>query len=106
MPHGGKLFIRTRQGSDWKSDRRGIVITVADTGSGIDPQIYPRIFEPFFTTKGYEGTGLGLWVTAEIVARHHGRLRVRSRRGPRHHGTIFSLFLPFADAGETAAAPR
>jgi signal transduction histidine kinase len=62
-----------------------------------------RIFEPFFTTKDINGTGLGLWISAEIVARHHGRLTVRSSQGERTHGTIFILFLPAAS--QPVAAP-
>ncbi|HEY9139087.1 MAG TPA: ATP-binding protein, partial [Terriglobus sp.] len=57
-----------------------------------------RIFEPFFTTKEANGTGLGLWVSAEILEKHRGTLLVRSRqpayRGDRS-GTIFSIFFPW-----------
>jgi signal transduction histidine kinase len=54
-----------------------------------------RIFEPFFTTKGASGTGLGLWVSSEIVHRHHGTLRFRSSQKEGRSGTTFALFLPF-----------
>jgi signal transduction histidine kinase len=54
-----------------------------------------RIFEPFFTTKGASGTGLGLWVSSEIVHRHHGALRFRSSQKEGRSGTVFALFLPF-----------
>jgi signal transduction histidine kinase len=70
-------------------------LTVADTGSGIAPATLDRMFEPFFTTKGTGGTGLGLWISQEIVNRHQGVLRVRSRRAPQSSGTVFTLFLPF-----------
>lgn len=53
-----------------------------------------RIFEPFYTTKELNGTGLGLWISADIVTRHQGRLTLRSTPHPIHHGTVFSLFLP------------
>jgi signal transduction histidine kinase len=55
-------------------------------------KVMGKIFDPFFTTKGMAGTGLGLWVSEDIVKRHGGALRVRSRRG---NGTAFTLFLPF-----------
>ena len=77
------------------------MLTVADTGAGIDPQISDRIFEPFFTTKGYTGTGLGLWVSQEIVVRHAGALQVRSSRTGGRRGTVFALFLPFDAASRS-----
>ncbi len=92
-PNGGRLLVRSREQTDWSTGAPGLVLTVADTGPGISPEVARRIFEPFFTTKGIGGTGLGLWVSAEIVERHQGRLRMRSEVG---HGTVFSLFLPFA----------
>jgi signal transduction histidine kinase len=70
-------------------------LTVADTGAGIHPAIRKKIFEPFFSTKGQGGTGLGLSVSLEIVARHKGTLKVRSRQVPNRSGTVFTLFLPF-----------
>jgi len=92
---GRRLLLRSRFGRDWNTGRTGLVITVADTGSGMSASVVTRIFEPFYTTKGTSGTGLGLWVSSEIVHRHHGALRFRtSDRGGRS-GTVFSLFLPF-----------
>lgn len=91
----GRLLIRTREGTHWPTGERGIVFTIADTGSGIARETLGRIFEPFFTTKGTIGTGLGLWVSREIVARHRGALRLRSSQAPAHHGTVFTIFLPF-----------
>lgn len=94
-PGTGKLFLRTRVGSRWSDGQRGIVFTIADTGSGITPEAAKRLFEPFFTTKGTTGTGLGLWVSKEIVDRHHGTIRLRSSSQPGMHGTVFTVFLPF-----------
>ena len=74
--------------------RRGVRITVGDTGSGIPAEILGRIFEPFVTTKGDTGTGLGLWVVDEIVQKHGGFIRVRSSTQPGRNGTVFSIFLP------------
>jgi PAS domain S-box-containing protein len=94
-PAGGRLLIRTREGVQWKTGRTGLVITVADTGSGMSAKTTQRIFEPFFTTKDIAGTGLGLWVSHEIVERHGGSLTVRSSQRPGKSGTVFTLFLPY-----------
>jgi PAS domain S-box-containing protein len=74
--------------------RPGVRITIADTGFGIPSEHLENIFEPFFTTKKDTGTGLGLWVSRELVAKHGGSLRVRSRTTDPLCGTVFSLFLP------------
>jgi PAS domain S-box-containing protein len=96
---GGRILLRSRDGCDWKTGRPGLVMTVADTGSGIAPEALARIFEAFFTTKEVGGTGLGLWVSQEIITRHEGRLQVRTRTRPGRSGTIFTLFLPADAAG-------
>ena len=92
---GGRLLLRDRVGRDWTTGRLGLVITVADTGGGIPASAANRIFEPFYTTKGISGTGLGLWVSSEIIHRHQGTLRFRSSQKEGHSGTVFSMFLPF-----------
>ncbi|RRA50096.1 PAS domain S-box protein [Acidipila sp. EB88] len=94
----GHLHLRAREGHDWRTGRKGVVFTVADSGLGMSAGTLARIFEAFYTTKGLTGTGLGLWVSQEIVHRHAGRLRVRSsqrRAGGVASGTVFTLFLPF-----------
>jgi two-component system, NtrC family, sensor kinase len=76
--------------------RTGFVrLTVADNGCGIQPEHLRSIFEPFFTTKKEVGTGLGLWVTRQIVEKHGGRIRVRSHLG---RGTTFTVYLPATGA--------
>jgi PAS domain S-box-containing protein len=93
-PPGGRILIKSRSSPDMRNlGRRGIRVIVADTGSGIPDPIKQRIFEPFVTTKGDAGTGLGLWVCADIVNRHGGLLRLKSRTRERS-GTVFSIFLP------------
>jgi PAS domain S-box-containing protein len=74
--------------------RPGVRITIADTGFGIPAKHLESIFEPFFTTKKDTGTGLGLWVSRELVEKHGGSLRVRSRTSDPLCGTVFSIFLP------------
>ncbi len=96
---GGTLRIRTRDATDWRTGRRGIVFTIADEGTGIASGTLERMFKPFFTTKGIAGTGLGLWISREIIDRHDGRLLVRTHSGSPAHparksGTAFALFLP------------
>ena len=84
-------------------------LTVADTGGGIRKEIRQNLFKQFFTTKGSGGTGLGLWLTRDIVEKNGGRLRFRSRtEAP--SGTVFTIYLPAtpgrsANQGEVSARP-
>ena len=91
---GGTLVLRSRVGTDWATGRSGVLFTVADTGMGMSPETRSRIFEPFFTTKEASGTGLGLWISQEIVTRRQGRLRVRSSQAGSRSGSVFVLFVP------------
>jgi signal transduction histidine kinase len=91
---GGRVLIRSREGTDWRTGRKGVVITVADSGAGMSVHTQSKLFEPFFTTKGVSGTGLGLWISRGIVDRHHGVLKVRSKQSGGSSGTVFSMFLP------------
>jgi PAS domain S-box-containing protein len=102
---GGRLAIRVRRSRSWKDPRQiGVRFAVADTGSGMDPEVAERVFEAFFTTKEVTGTGLGLWVSHEIIMKHKGLVRVRTRtvsHAPetqdgqaRQSGTVFMLFFP------------
>lgn len=93
--HGGTLFLRGREGTNWRSGQAGLWLTVADTGTGMSSETLSRAFEPFYTTKGLSGTGLGLWISADIVKRHNGQLLVRSSQRPERSGTVMALFLPF-----------
>jgi PAS domain S-box-containing protein len=97
-PNGGHLLLRSREGHDHTTARPGLILTIADTGTGMPPETLARIFEPFYTTKGLAGTGLGLWISKEILDRHHGYLRVRSSQVPGQSGTVVTLFLPFEAA--------
>ncbi len=90
-PDGGRLVVRIHAAT--LKGIAGIRVSVADTGSGITQEARRHIFEPFFTTKEATGTGLGLWVSEQIIRKHHGTVRVRSR-ATGHTGTVFSIFFP------------
>jgi signal transduction histidine kinase len=82
------------------TERRGrqVVVRVEDDGHGIAPEIRARLFEPFFTTKPVgQGTGLGLYVSYEIVRAHGGEIRVDSEPG---EGSRFEVRLPLGKPGE------
>jgi len=103
LPDRGRLLVRTAERRDWKSGNTGITVVICDNGHGIPRDVLARIFEPFYSTKGNRGTGLGLWVTKEIIAKHGGVVRVRSKVGV---GTTFFIFFPFdgVHRDRTAAA--
>jgi len=103
----GTLKIRVSNSHErTNGSRPGIRLTVADTGPGIHPAIRTTLFDPFVTTKGDTGTGLGLWVSSEIVRRHGGTIRVRSRARSKSTGTVFSVFLPsLVQVGANPAIP-
>lgn len=84
-PKGGRLWLRVTPGANGT-----VRVLIADSGPGIPRENIARIFEPFFTTKGEKGTGLGLWITRDLVSKHGGHIRVRS--GAR--GTCFVVSLP------------
>ena len=95
MPNGGTMHARISLGHERSGqERRGLRVTFADTGEGIAAHDLPNIFELFFTTKGPGGTGLGLSLVKNTVAKHDGAVRVRSSTKPGHSGTIFAIFLP------------
>jgi signal transduction histidine kinase/CheY-like chemotaxis protein len=87
MPDGGTLSLAS------KIIGETVVITVADTGVGMNPEVRSRVFDPFFTTKGKAGLGLGLAVSFGIISRHGGNIEVDSQHG---QGTKFSITLPIA----------
>lgn len=91
MPEGGDLHVRVRPARCEKTGAPGVRLSVADTGTGFDPEIKRHLFEPFHTTKDATGTGLGLWISKGIIDKHGGRIQMRSRQGK---GTLFSIWLP------------
>ena len=92
---GGKVIIRARSSHDYHSQNPGIRITVADSGVGISPAHREKIFTPFFSTKKEVGTGLGLWITKDLLEKKGGSIHFRSRQSA-PSGTVMSLFLPMA----------
>ncbi|MDA8117473.1 MAG: PAS domain S-box protein [Actinomycetota bacterium] len=108
MPQGGTLTISTSlelaDGEEADVEYGGkIAIEVADTGSGMPPEVVSRIFEPFFTTKPRgRGTGLGMAVVYGIINRSGGTISIDSEPG---QGTNVKIELPLAGAGLEAAGP-
>ena len=84
MPTGGTLTIRTR------GEASGVILEVADTGTGLTPEECERIFTPYYTSKQH-GTGLGLAIAQSVVSDHAGRISVQSEPG---RGTTFHIELP------------
>jgi PAS domain S-box-containing protein len=109
MNAGGKLRVKVRSSRAWKDGTLcGVHVTIADTGCGITPEQMKRLFEAFYTTKKDVGTGLGLFVSKQIIEKHGGTIKVRSSTKPVRCGTVFSIFLPYfqvvaADAARLTA---
>lgn len=93
MTAADSVVMRVGTSRSWKDGTEGIRVTIADTGMGIAPESLPRIFEPFYTTKALS-VGLGLWVVKELVEKHNGTIRVRSRARGGVRGTVFVLYFP------------
>jgi signal transduction histidine kinase len=110
MPKGGRLVLAVHPSRAWsqnenQSEIRGVRVVIADTGTGMNPAVRKRIFDAFFTTKETTGTGLGLWISSEIIAKHQGTVRVRSYPAGianGRSGTVFMLFFPFEGAASEA----
>ncbi|MBD2153677.1 ATP-binding protein [Leptolyngbya sp. FACHB-16] len=112
MPEGGTLtliannqILSEQEAQAYPDARAGnyVMITVADTGMGIAPDVLNHIFEPFFTTKEVgQGTGLGLSTTLGIIRSHGGFIQVTSKVGV---GTQFHLYLPADPEQEATATP-
>ncbi|NLH47327.1 MAG: PAS domain S-box protein [Myxococcales bacterium] len=111
MPDGGRLTIATGEFAPTAKDREKrpqlvaagyVMLSVADNGCGIEPELLGKIFEPFFTTKAKgKGTGLGLATVYGIVAQHNGDIEVESTP---HQGSVFRILLPRLAAGPEVEA--
>ncbi len=97
-PKGGHIVVTTSTGLPGEIKpypKKGIEISIADTGSGIPPEHLNKLFDPFFTTKEVgKGTGLGLAVSYGIIEKHGGTIRVKSKVG---EGSTFIIWLPLED---------
>ena len=101
MAKGGQLKIRVRPSTDWRTGEHGVRVTIADTGEGMSLETRRHIYQAFFTTKGSQGSGLGLWVTSNIVKKHQGCMHVRSKSASASGGTVFSVVFPYRSAQGT-----
>ena len=96
MPSGGEIRMSSQEANG------RVVLTIADNGTGMTPEVKSRLFDPFFTTKGRGGTGMGMAVSFGIIRRHNGSIDVESEPG---RGTTFRISLPVAEgAGAKAEA--
>jgi signal transduction histidine kinase len=98
QPLRGKLRVRCFRAKDELRNMAGVRFLFSDNGVGIPAASLPHVFSAFYTTKETRGSGVGLWLSAEIVEKHHGRIRLRTRTEGRYRGTLFDVFLPFAKA--------
>ncbi len=103
LPKGGKIMVNTYDDKVAGDGAGFVVAEVADSGTGMPPDVRARIFDPFFTTKGEQGTGLGLAVSLGIIQSHGGQIEVESELG---HGTRFTIRLPVRTAAQAAKATR
>jgi PAS domain S-box-containing protein len=99
MPIGGSLKVEAKQDKT-ASGKPTVVISVVDTGFGIDDRDLPKIFLPFFSARKRKGLGLGLPICERIIKNHGGRIEVESRSGK---GTTFRIFLPVDHQPESVA---
>jgi PAS domain S-box-containing protein len=94
--HKGTIKLRASKSTSVDSNRPRIRVTVADNGKGIDASILPRIFEPLFTTNEATSSGLGLWVSKQLIDKNGGFIRVRSSTNSSRRGAVFTVVLPAA----------
>jgi signal transduction histidine kinase len=93
MPRGGVIRIGVAETCGPAGP--GVQVSIQDQGGGIEERNLPRIFEPFFTTKPDVGTGIGLWVTKQLIENRRGHIQVTSSTTPGASGTKVVIDIPF-----------
>jgi len=93
LERGGSLHVETLETRDAR--RAGVQVLIRDDGVGIQAEYLTRIFEPFFTTKEKHGTGIGLWIAKQLVAKHGGWIEITSSTAAGNRGTEACIFFPF-----------
>ncbi len=98
-PHGLVSVVISRpkeykEGQE-EDNEKEVVVIVEDTGSGIDPEIFPKLFTKF-TSKSFSGTGLGLYISKSIIEGHGGKIWAKNNNGQGKSGAIFCFSLPLA----------
>ena len=100
----GKICVTIKTGSR-RDGEAGTVVSIEDTGPGVDPAIRAKLFQPFFTTKGEKGTGLGLWVSQGIVQKHGGAMEIGNSLRPAYRGAVVRIYLPEKFDGTMQSTP-
>jgi PAS domain S-box-containing protein len=94
MQDGGRLIVSVKRVGGADGSAEAVRLTIADNGAGIPDEVKVNLFQPFFSTKGNRGTGLGLWITAALLRKHHSKLKIKSSTAAGACGTIMSMLFP------------
>jgi two-component system NtrC family sensor kinase len=101
-PQGSEVVVRVR--SICRGGREGTRVTIHDRGRGIPSEVRNQMFDAFFTTKELKGSGLGLWVSKNLIIKHHGTIRFRTSTREGASGTTFEVFLPVGGLSQSLPA--
>ena len=104
MPNGGRLRIELAE--TVRPEPEGVHVFISDDGTGIRSEFLGKVFEPFFTTKGDLGTGIGLWVSRQLVEKHEGRITLESSTEADRRGTSVAIFFPHSTPEPLPSLPK
>jgi signal transduction histidine kinase len=104
MPQGGVLNISVRKLMNSGGD--GIQTVIRDNGVGIETKLLEKVFEPFFTTKVDVGTGIGLWVSKQLIEKRGGQISIASSTQPGDSGTSITIFIPLTAPSRAPRPPE